>query len=219
MNLLVSPLPRSAQNKRTTHVAQRKGAQRIGVHIASVNIMCSKPEVGGKYRSCEQIVFGDVIIALEVPVLVHTSASHACVSTSLSNAIPRTHPYIMSSSKPTEQQKPEANVPQLNGLEEDDEFEEFAAQGKWRIQETHQLVPSVGQDTSCSILASPGDRLHSSSYSTRGSYRAFILPALRGQVSIVPFSSNTDLFLCYFLAVYHRLERGRRREGRTSMGR
>jgi hypothetical protein len=35
----------------------------------------------------------------------------------------------MSSSKTTEQHKPEANVPQLNGLEEDDEFEEFAAQG------------------------------------------------------------------------------------------
>jgi hypothetical protein len=33
------------------------------------------------------------------------------------------------SSKPQEQAKPEAQVPQLNGLEEDDEFEEFAAQG------------------------------------------------------------------------------------------
>jgi len=35
------------------------------------------------------------------------------------------------SSKPQEQQdsKPEAQAPQLNGLEEDDEFEEFAAQG------------------------------------------------------------------------------------------
>jgi len=50
------------------------------------------------------------------------------------------------SSKAQEQAKPEAQVPQLNGLEEDDEFEEFAAQGKKR---TIARIPKHAQRRQC----------------------------------------------------------------------
>lgn len=103
--------------------------------------------------------------------------------------IPRTHLHNMSSSKPTEQQKPEANAPQLNGLEEDDEFEEFAAQGKCRKQESHQLCPPCGETRpaiSCQRLeidyipptTQCEDRIHSSLLPLRRSFCCHFLLTL-----------------------------------------